>query len=400
MYKLKVFPREELYRLVWKHPVLHVAKEIGVSDVAVAKACRKAGIPLPTRGHWAMVSAGKTVKTPPLPKARAGQSDSVSFSILENPPPKASKADLPTGPLIEIPTELVKPHRLVAELKTAAKGQQEDKGVIALNYHKFLRVRTSVAQLKRALILMDTLIKQFENKGCKVRVSEKDGQTELVLKEGVVSFRLDERTKQVAPPQPPPRPPGRKGEHYYDPWQPAHVLVGTGEFTLSFDRYRLGSCPNNWKDRSGSPIEARLHEVVAAIPFWNSKLLADQIQREEREAREQVVKAQLVAAARAEETLRLQRVKLVNGLRSWERAERLRRFIAAFEASSDQSPEANAWLTWANEQAQALDPLCSNLGSLTDPKVSLSDYFTGRGSWEKQPRDWWYVDPEERTSVV
>lgn len=399
MYKQKAFTREELYRLVWERPVLSVAKEIGVSDVAVAKACRKAGIPLPSRGHWAIVNAGKTVKTPPLPKSQAGQSDSISFSILENAPPMVSRTELPTGPSIEIPTELVKPHRLVAELKAAAKGQREDKGVIPLNYHKFLRVKTSVAQLERALILMDTLIKQFEDKGYKVRVSEKDGQTELVLKEGVVAFRLDERTKRVAPPPPPSRPPGRRGEHYHEPWQPTFVLVGTGEFTLSFDRYRLGSCPNNWKDRAGSPIEARLHEVVAAVPSWNEKLLADQIQKEEREAREQVAKARLVNAARADEILRLQRVKLVNGLRSWERAERLRRFIAAFEASSDQSPDASAWLAWANLQAQALDPLCSNVQSLTDPRVPLSDYFTGRGPWEKQPMDWWYFDPKERTSL-
>ena len=32
----------------------------------------------------------------------------------------------------------------------------------------------------------------------------------------------------------------------------------------------------------------------------------------------------------------------------------------------------------AKEQAQALDPLCSNLQSLTDPRVPLSDFFTGK----------------------
>lgn len=226
------------------------------------------------------------------------------------------KAELPTGPLIELPTELVKPHRLVAELKAAAKGQREDKGVIALNHHKFLQVRASFAQLERALILMDTLINQLEDNGCKVRVSEKDGQTELVLKEGVVAFRLDERTKRVSPPPPSPRPPGRRGEHYYEPWQPAYVLVATGEFTLGFDKYRLLGCPNLWKDRAGSPIEAHMHEVVAAIPLWDAKILADRIQKEEREARAQKAQARLVAAARADEFLRLQRVKLVNGLRS------------------------------------------------------------------------------------
>jgi hypothetical protein len=33
--------REDLYRLIWSEPVIKVASRLGVSDVAVAKACRK-----------------------------------------------------------------------------------------------------------------------------------------------------------------------------------------------------------------------------------------------------------------------------------------------------------------------------------------------------------------------
>ena len=396
MYKQIEFTREDLYKMVWERPVLIIAKEIGVSDVAVAKACRKAGIPLPNRGHWAIVKAGRTVKVPPLPKPKPDQPDSVWFTVLENPPPKPPKVEVPAGPLIEVPTELVKPHRLVAELKAAAKGQKEDKGVIPLNYQKFLRVRTSAAQLERALILMDTLIKQFEDKGCKVRISEKNAETELVLKEGTIVFRLDERTKQTSPPPPPPRPPGRRGEHHYEPWRPAYILVGTGEFTLEFSR-GISNCPSTWKDRAKASLEAQLHEVIAAIPSWNAALLSNRIQREEREAREREAEERRVAAARAQEILRLQRARLVNNLRAWEQAERLRRFIAAFEQKGDQSPEAQAWLEWANLQVQALDPLYSDLKGVIDPSVELSEYFTGRGSWEKQPKDWWYIDPKKRS---
>lgn len=39
-YKPKEFTRDVLYRLAWERPVLGVAKEIGVSDVAVAKGDR------------------------------------------------------------------------------------------------------------------------------------------------------------------------------------------------------------------------------------------------------------------------------------------------------------------------------------------------------------------------
>lgn len=391
MYKQIEFTREELYRMVWERPVLVVAKDIGVSDVAVAKACRKAGIPLPSRGHWASVRAGRTVRMAPLPIAKSDQPASVLFTVLENPPPKLPRSEIPTGPLIEVPSELVSPHRFVAEFKAAAKGQGEDKGIIPLNYHKFLRVRTSATLLERALILMDTLIKQFEEKGCKVRVSEKSAETELILKEGVVTFRLDERTKQAVPP---PRLPGPRGEHYHEPLRPAHVMVGTGELTLAFGKYRIRNCPHTWKDRANKSLEMQLHEVIAAIPLWEAELLAHRLETEEKAAQAQVAEKRRIASARAEETLRLQRVKLVNQLSAWERAERLRRFIAAFEKTGDRSPEALAWLEWADLQVQELDPICSNPKAITDPRVPLSDYFTGRGSWEEKPNDWWYFDPK------
>jgi hypothetical protein len=51
MYKTITFTTLELFEKVWETPVLKLAQEIGVSDVGLAKACRKAGIPLPSRGY-------------------------------------------------------------------------------------------------------------------------------------------------------------------------------------------------------------------------------------------------------------------------------------------------------------------------------------------------------------
>lgn len=43
--------REDLELLVWSKPTTEVAKMLGVSDVAVAKRCRKLGIQKPPRGY-------------------------------------------------------------------------------------------------------------------------------------------------------------------------------------------------------------------------------------------------------------------------------------------------------------------------------------------------------------
>lgn len=55
------FTREELYDLVWSTPLKNLAPQYNVSDVGLAKACRKAGIPLPPRGYWEKLRLGKPV---------------------------------------------------------------------------------------------------------------------------------------------------------------------------------------------------------------------------------------------------------------------------------------------------------------------------------------------------
>jgi hypothetical protein len=61
------FDREQLYESVWSSPMSKLAKRLGVSDVGLAKACRRADIPLPGVGFWAKVQHGKKVKRIPLP---------------------------------------------------------------------------------------------------------------------------------------------------------------------------------------------------------------------------------------------------------------------------------------------------------------------------------------------
>jgi Zn finger protein HypA/HybF involved in hydrogenase expression len=45
---------ETLKRLVWEKPTSTLARELGVSDSAVGKRCRKYGISKPPRGYWAI----------------------------------------------------------------------------------------------------------------------------------------------------------------------------------------------------------------------------------------------------------------------------------------------------------------------------------------------------------
>src|SRR5262245_62845586 len=72
-----VYRRKELYEQVWQEPVRQVASKYGISDVGLAKICRKLDVPLPGRGFWARKEAGHEDERPPLRPLREGQEEEI-----------------------------------------------------------------------------------------------------------------------------------------------------------------------------------------------------------------------------------------------------------------------------------------------------------------------------------
>ena len=67
--------REALYEEVWTDAVTVVAPRYGLSDVGLVKICKKLGIPVPPRGYWAKVKAGRPTRKVSLPALPAGARD-------------------------------------------------------------------------------------------------------------------------------------------------------------------------------------------------------------------------------------------------------------------------------------------------------------------------------------
>jgi hypothetical protein len=88
---MQSYTREEFYELVWSKPMVQLAPEFNLSDVALHKLCRKRNIPTPPRGWWARKSAGQEMARTPLPP---GPSYHLTFKVDE---PDA----LPITPYIE-----------------------------------------------------------------------------------------------------------------------------------------------------------------------------------------------------------------------------------------------------------------------------------------------------------
>ena len=87
--------RNELYELIWTEPMTKVAPRFGLSDVGLAKVCKRYDIPRPPVGYWAQKQVGKEPDRTPLPPAEDNTRDSIEFATEEKikPVPSLTAAD-------------------------------------------------------------------------------------------------------------------------------------------------------------------------------------------------------------------------------------------------------------------------------------------------------------------
>lgn len=173
--------REELYSLVWERPTTRLAGELGISDVALGKICRRMGIPKPPLGYWRKVETGLRPPVPPLPAPDENTPDSVLIpprlrtdqSALKDPQvsERLAAERLPENRIVVSET-LSDPHPLInrmlrrrdKETPAAETGEAEER-------HSVPDVDVSNGTLDRALRIMDAVLKAVESRGYRVKVS-------------------------------------------------------------------------------------------------------------------------------------------------------------------------------------------------------------------------------------
>jgi hypothetical protein len=77
--------RSELYTAVWSQAPGKLAARLGISDTGLRTVCRRYAVPVPPRGYWAKVDAGKPVERTALPSSE----DDREIVFRANPSPGA-----------------------------------------------------------------------------------------------------------------------------------------------------------------------------------------------------------------------------------------------------------------------------------------------------------------------
>lgn len=394
MYKVVSFTTLELFDKVWETPVLKLAQEIGVSDVGLSKACRKAGIPLPSRGYWAKQPAKRPAK--PKPPMDTGP---ISFKVLDRtslPPqkPVAVRTSLPSL-LPVVPQTLKDPHLLVVKWLKHAQSAKTHEGHLALEKMHVLDTRISLAQVNRSALILDTLIIASEALGHRWTIGVHDKTTVQIGAEKF-TLQLTERLTKLALPSPPPRPrkPGT-------PWTPdfssvcapSFDWIPTGELSLQVEADTLHGTRKKWADAKTKTLEERLGSIVEGFALIAESITAARIRREEQQRARRIEEEVRLQRVRHDESQRRLRRELVSNMECWQRSVQLRAFIKATCEANACSPahiqqQTALWATWATAQADKLDPIQANIGSVVNLTTDVEDWFTGHSIMHGE-KDWW-----------
>ncbi len=211
------FTRKELYELVWSRPMKNIAADLGISDVALAKHCRRATIPVPSRGYWARKQAGKPTIRSALPPRFPGASDHVGGSAhhhywASDWPEKIQGMAVPSVPTFDedLPTVEKRARKLVGKLQCPTTFEVTHPVVARLLAHdeerrqqfrkwhsSYYTPKYDVGIERRRLLIINTLFIAAANLGCSPSMStskygsDSERQISIKIGESRIHFVLE-----------------------------------------------------------------------------------------------------------------------------------------------------------------------------------------------------------------
>lgn len=384
--------RQQLYEEVWAEPVSVVAKRYGLSDVGLAKICRKLSIPLPSIGYWAKVKAGKIMKKVPLPQVGAptkGMSSPAQFtdSAPQSPPlpvailkpisaekqkniaetKQIARSARKSAQSISVSSELTDPHPLVAAaMKRLRKrdGWDDEKGLRSAP-NEVLDIEVTESSLERSLLLMDNLIKKLHALSVNVRIIPASKQTVLDVNGASVPIKISEHVSRTNHEETSAEKKAREkywNRSRYDtpvsyPSIPRFDYHPTGKLTI-----RAGRWPGrNWNDTNRTSLDDRLDEVVADIFVLAAAIKEKEDEEKRRKERRRLAEEQYAFLKNRLEDQQNKFKEIDEDAINWERAIRIRSFVDAKERKATMDgelpPDLSEWLKWARAKADWIDPL-------------------------------------------
>lgn len=374
-----IITRQELYEKVWSTPMIKLAEEFGLSDVGLAKVCKRHNIPRPDRGYWAKLEHGKKVKKKALPETKDGVSEEVVISTMELASECTDQEQLSDAELLMriiksegiVPVDLTlsNPHPLIERAhKSLMNARKNSSGILCPSAKKCLSIRVSQQSLKRALAITDSVIKSIEKHGMTVSLPQEKGKKTILLVLGEkIGFSihedLDAIEKELTPRQ-------KKEKERYS-WmynRPEYDYKPNGKLGLhiSVDEY-VQRIRQQWADGIKQRVEDCIGSfmiglVKAAVAVRTSRLEIEERDRkwaEQERLREERRKRELEERQRID-NLECQVTNWKKGVEIKEYLDAAKKFTEQERGGWDEGSDFGQWLKWAYGYAERLSPLKIN----------------------------------------
>ena len=382
------FTRRELHELVWSEPMLSLARKLSLSDRGLAKVCAAANVPVPARGYWAKLQAGKAVTRAALPPRGLGQQDRVRIDRhgwAHEPESDAEilREPIPPLPIFEPDMEAVRAQAvtLVRRAPLPLRGNYgwhpQIAKLLAADEERVRKQRASPYPLswddpifnnpfeQRRLRILNALFICLTRCGMRASVSGKHGREVFVkVADTAVPLSLD----------------ATGAAKLLERERSGYSFVTRGNkdtMRLALSRW-WGAEPNVqcWEDKKGDRLERHLRDIAAAIIVFAEQHVRDSAARLhgwriERKAKlEEAERKRLAEEERRRQERQAQREKarvdhLLSQARAFRQAEQIRAYVSGVRAINATAPdglpptELNAWSSWALVQADRIDPVLS-----------------------------------------
>jgi len=388
--EVTVLSREDLYTKVWKTPMCRLAKEFGISDVGLAKICRKHAIPTPPRGYWARLEHGKKVDQPELPVVDDPSLQAIHIrrviwpETVHGEQVSSREADAHPEQRIPVPEAPADLHPLVKRTQKSLRvAAPDEKGYVRPKAKQCLDVAVCRASLGRAMCVMDALVKALESQGHAVSVvdTESSRSTVATIMSEPVTIGLS--SKQGRRDHSPTREEKRQLSEGYSWGIPKFDYFASEQLELRIvnnirDAYR-STFGNGVRQR----IEDCLDSVITSLMKAAEVAKVQRLEAEQRQREYQERKRQRRQLAERRETEEKYLKWLLAGVKGWITSQNIRSYLqsmrdAAMERYGEIHPESRLaqWMAWAEEQADRQDPLVQSLDSPMDHEHPYASPFS------------------------
>jgi hypothetical protein len=379
----ELISREELYEAVWSEPVMHLAQALGISDVGLAKICKKLNVPRPGLGYWAKSRASRKLLKKPLPPLQADQEETyrISQSATKGGPGwsrEALKHLAEEG--VPMPTALQASaegdsHPIIAKYRKLL--EQTGLGVSQLLASTTcLAVSVSQAELDRALHVIQKVFEAFEGQGYPPEVLPPEPQgtnrygyvpahpsrTGVRIKGIFVAFEMWEGLHSVEVPAPVKARLKGSREALDSPPRSTYREVPSGRLVLEITDPAPWGMRRRWQVGAVRTLEKNLDAFFRAVMAIAEHQHQVVLGWERRIQGEEAARLRLKEEANRQAELASRLYDLQSRLDDVQQAQAIRRFAQAVRADAEvrnlpmePASELGSWLAWAGGLADSLE---------------------------------------------